>query len=593
MGRRSARVPIIVPITIRGVDRNGEPFNEDTWTMGINKQGAKIVTFQPLPPGTEISVFNPALGREVKAHVIWRSEKRYQEDPYEVGIELLESTNVWAVKFPPEDWQRGMPRREAGGAEQGATPEPAGLPPEQRAEPLDLQSAKLARQLDSEIEDRFQQVAQRLRQLEEREASARSVEQQLDALAGRLDSSRQSVEALLAKAQEFYDRLDSLSQDADRRVHEAGREALDSEIKAIGERVRREVEAASMKSLGEARSRAQDEAAATLQTLAQSADNRISKLLEERLAQAHAQLQARQAAEIEGARPQLVEVVQTAARDLTDKLRKVADEMRIWLTADVEKSLESLVAQSASRLTQRFEALAQTTSQNAERSAQERLQKIQEQAEQEASGSLLQKFQHKIDAQLEAQIRSAAEKHREAILERIRRDLEESRERAAAWVKTKSEEVMTEASESLYTQVGAGAIVLRDWAEQTRNQLESLFQKSVEAFHRQTAEVARHALERNRREFDVLVDEIQARLEQAVRVLKHREPEPVTRPHEPAAPPAEPAPLPRKKSEEYLTQMIEHLRAPEHAVSDETKEFRRKLAEALTRFQAGSKPSTK
>lgn len=107
VGRRSTRLSMIVPITIQGTDTFGQPFKENTWTIGINKQGARIATFHTLASGSHLWILNPVLGRTAKGRVIWLGEKRFPEDPYEVGVELTEDQNVWGINFPPEDWQKG------------------------------------------------------------------------------------------------------------------------------------------------------------------------------------------------------------------------------------------------------------------------------------------------------------------------------------------------------------------------------------------------------------------------------------------------------------------------------------------------------
>jgi hypothetical protein len=129
---------MIIPITIHGTDSSGQLFKENTWTIGVNKQGAKIATFHPLLLGAQISVVNPVLGRTAKARVIWVGEKRFPEDPYEVGVELIEAQNVWGIKFPPEDWQRPVSvgsraaevTTEAAARPQAAKPAPAEAPSE-------------------------------------------------------------------------------------------------------------------------------------------------------------------------------------------------------------------------------------------------------------------------------------------------------------------------------------------------------------------------------------------------------------------------------------------------------------------------------
>jgi hypothetical protein len=114
VGRRSARLSIIVPITVRGTDASGHAFKENTWTITVNKQGGRIATFHQLADGEEIVIENPLLGRNAKARVVRVCEKRFAADPFEVCVELLEAQNVWGVKLPPEDWQQ-EPQAGAGG----------------------------------------------------------------------------------------------------------------------------------------------------------------------------------------------------------------------------------------------------------------------------------------------------------------------------------------------------------------------------------------------------------------------------------------------------------------------------------------------
>jgi hypothetical protein len=97
VGRRSARLSVIVPIAIRGTDLKGLVFKENTWTIGVNKHGGKLATFHQLTPGDQIVIENPVLGRTAKARVIRVGEKRFPEDPYEISVELLEAQNVWGV----------------------------------------------------------------------------------------------------------------------------------------------------------------------------------------------------------------------------------------------------------------------------------------------------------------------------------------------------------------------------------------------------------------------------------------------------------------------------------------------------------------
>ena len=99
-GRRSARLSIKIPVTLRGTAAAGQAFKENTWTISVNKHGGRIATFHQLAADDQIIIENPLLGRSAKARVTRVCKKRLAEDPYEVCVELLEPQNVWGVKPP-------------------------------------------------------------------------------------------------------------------------------------------------------------------------------------------------------------------------------------------------------------------------------------------------------------------------------------------------------------------------------------------------------------------------------------------------------------------------------------------------------------
>jgi hypothetical protein len=106
VGRRSARLSIIVPITVHGTDAAGQSFKENTWTISVNQHGGRIATFHRLAVDDQILIENPLLGRSARGRVNRVSEKRFAEDPFEVCVEFLEAQNVWGVRLPPEDWEK-------------------------------------------------------------------------------------------------------------------------------------------------------------------------------------------------------------------------------------------------------------------------------------------------------------------------------------------------------------------------------------------------------------------------------------------------------------------------------------------------------
>jgi len=107
--RRSTRLSIGIPIAISGTDREGNPFKENTRTVVINKQGAKVVTTNQLSLGAEILIENRALKYSGKAMVVWIGDRRSAKEPVEMGVQLLEASNIWGIEFPPEDWNEGPP----------------------------------------------------------------------------------------------------------------------------------------------------------------------------------------------------------------------------------------------------------------------------------------------------------------------------------------------------------------------------------------------------------------------------------------------------------------------------------------------------
>ncbi|HKS97846.1 MAG TPA: hypothetical protein VJV74_17150, partial [Terriglobia bacterium] len=107
--RRSARIPLSIPIIISGKDDLGRTFKENTRTVEVSKNGAKILTSHRLAIHADIAVANPTVGRTCLAKVTWRGARR-AKGPIELGIELLESfqpERIWGLESPPDDWLRG------------------------------------------------------------------------------------------------------------------------------------------------------------------------------------------------------------------------------------------------------------------------------------------------------------------------------------------------------------------------------------------------------------------------------------------------------------------------------------------------------
>jgi hypothetical protein len=105
-----AALAITIPITLSGRDANGVEFTEKTRTIVIDRRGGKIATKCDLSPGSEMTLHNPIVRQTARIRVVWVGEKRAAEEPYEVGVQLLGSENIWGIDFPSPDRQESAPQ---------------------------------------------------------------------------------------------------------------------------------------------------------------------------------------------------------------------------------------------------------------------------------------------------------------------------------------------------------------------------------------------------------------------------------------------------------------------------------------------------
>lgn len=750
MGRRSARLSMIIPITIHGTDNGGQAFRENTWTIGVNKQGAKIATFHPLLLGSQISVVNPVLGRTAKARVIWVGEKRFPEDPYEVGVELVEAQNVWGVKFPPEDWQRplgaggGVRGHEgaAEGAEQAAAKsvppeapkspegaEPAATPKESAAPPEKFNQFNLAmtalshfaqqagvtagersealpgppaKPVDSEVRAMLQQVRDLQEKLQEKENYLRSFEERLKSEADRLQASRDQVEALLAKfegarqaqaevkqgrsisegsapsiesalemsGQQLVERLtqsfDEHAQAAfqiSERAFQEKLEKLETQVQeqtsGAGLRIQQECEQAAeefrkivsnrvdwaVDSLNIATGAAAAKLLAAYQKVeadseAFSADypRKLGELSSFSLEAFRLKTQTLLADFQASMEKTWTEFQERGTKEITERLGENSDELlESWakqlhrqaddvlemLTEQLKALGAQLVNETKKQLLATSHSTRQTLASEAEGNVQtvralgEKLgaagealvgeaakqlsvmtratleslareaQTVAEECQSQAQGTL-QEFRDRGPRELEADLQRVLEKHREAMLKELQKQAEDSTERALAQIRSRSDVVAKEASETVYKQVGVGAVVLKDWADQARAQLENFLQRSAEVFQKQISVISETTLEKHHKGAEAMVQDLRARLQQAASIFREKEPEPTeTESKEaPVEQTVAASPPPDSATGENLDPAIERFKKrQEQAIKEAAEAFRNRLTEMLAGFQ--------
>jgi hypothetical protein len=105
--RRSERLLITVPIQVEGIDQRGEKFTEETRTIVINRQGARIYLKRSVVPGNVLRITTLAGHRSAKFRVVGPTQPPSGEGG-EWGVECLEPQNIWGIGFPPPAVMDGM-----------------------------------------------------------------------------------------------------------------------------------------------------------------------------------------------------------------------------------------------------------------------------------------------------------------------------------------------------------------------------------------------------------------------------------------------------------------------------------------------------
>jgi hypothetical protein len=115
--RRSERVLESLPLTVRGIDLLGQPFEERSTTLAFNLHGCRYTSKHHLPRNTWVTLdLSQSIAphartgaREVpllRARVAWVQRPHSIRDFFQIAVELESPANVWALDNPPADWSR-------------------------------------------------------------------------------------------------------------------------------------------------------------------------------------------------------------------------------------------------------------------------------------------------------------------------------------------------------------------------------------------------------------------------------------------------------------------------------------------------------
>ncbi len=116
--RRSERVLESLPLTVRGIDLLGQPFEERSTTLAFNLHGCRYSSKHHLPRNTWVTLDlshsattpHAPTGAEHLAHlrarVAWVQRPHSIRDFFQIAVELESPANIWGLDSPPADWSR-------------------------------------------------------------------------------------------------------------------------------------------------------------------------------------------------------------------------------------------------------------------------------------------------------------------------------------------------------------------------------------------------------------------------------------------------------------------------------------------------------
>jgi hypothetical protein len=92
-----------IPVIIKGVDKHGYEFEEETETFVVSKYGARIFTAHELEEDAVLQLRLRSSDDYSSFRVAWIG--RQEDDTLgHVGIEFIQTANFFGVNFPGEDW---------------------------------------------------------------------------------------------------------------------------------------------------------------------------------------------------------------------------------------------------------------------------------------------------------------------------------------------------------------------------------------------------------------------------------------------------------------------------------------------------------
>jgi len=290
---------------------------------------------------------------------------------------------------------------------------------------------------------------------------------------------------MLAKSQEARRDWNAEAEKIQRSLREAGAELTRSSAEELKVTVREALESATGEILNQARSRAQAEVAAALESFSQEAKTRASALREEHISESADELQAHHLAAIALSKEQIGQAAQAAISRFEEKIKSTFEEISSSLRVDLERTLLGAGEELKSRLLQSLRGDAESLLHEETDALKLSLDKMRQQVQDDgavAQGTLREGF--------EQEIRRTAEE----VAERIKKATEllgHVSEEAATIVQTTYQKIelsLKEQSDRYQTQIAqassSGLEAFRHYletvVESSRTELEQISRRAKE-----------------------------------------------------------------------------------------------------------------
>ena len=101
--RRSPRAMVKIPVVIKGVDKQGYEFEEETETYVVSKYGARVSSVHQIEVDDILQLRLRDSQDWSDFRVVWIGHEG-DDTLGGVGIEFIQATNFFGVRFPGEDW---------------------------------------------------------------------------------------------------------------------------------------------------------------------------------------------------------------------------------------------------------------------------------------------------------------------------------------------------------------------------------------------------------------------------------------------------------------------------------------------------------